>query len=107
MAYLHLSEAIGEVSVDAVGSGQDVAVVDEGPATVPLRVGCVLVAKQSHPGIGVQRSVITVHDSFIYGLTALGPLRQQVLAVNLGRGGRREEDGPRTAACLGTTHLED
>lgn len=43
MAYLHLSEAIGEVSVDAVGSGQDVAVVDEGPATVPLRVGCVCV----------------------------------------------------------------
>lgn len=43
VAYLHIPEALGEVSVDAMGGGQDVAVVDEGPAAVPLRVGCVCV----------------------------------------------------------------
>lgn len=43
LAYLHIPEALGEVSVDAVGGGQDVAVVDECPAAVPLRFGCVCV----------------------------------------------------------------
>lgn len=46
MAYLHIPKGLGEVFVDAVSGGQNVAVVDEGPAAVPFRLGCVCVEER-------------------------------------------------------------